>query len=251
LTKNMLATSPDILFEAPLHLSRGMLGAMRTSVSLHHRERIPDSKCMIIVSNHRSPLDAPLLMSAINRPIRFACHYYMSKIPVLREMVATMGAFPLDAPNHRQKSFFQKAVHLLQSGQVVGVFPEGAKPMVQFVPPDQPSSFQRGFAHLALRAPIDDLAILPVAIASVKEQVHTLAPLKMFNLIDPSEPLFDSNGWHYAIMYQRARLLFGHPIHIHESLRQQYRGRNGGPLAKELTYLCRSQIIRLLQQGCS
>lgn len=243
--------SQAMAFDAPLHLSRGMLRALGTEVSVHYRERIPDARHIILVSNHRSPLDAPLLMSAFEQPIRFACHHYMSRVPLLREMVASMGAFPLDAHGQRQKNFFQRAVELVQSGQVVGVFPEGASPMINHLPPNQLSSFHRGFAHLALRAPVDDLAILPVAIASNAEQVHTVAPLKLFNWIDPSEPLFDGTGWHYAIIYKSVRLLFGHPIHIHESMRQRYHGRHGGALAKETTEMCRSQIISLLQQGCS
>ncbi len=235
--------------DAPLHLSRGMLRAIGTKVSVHFRERIPDARHIILVSNHRSPLDAPLLMSAIDQPIRFACHHYMSRVPLLREMVASMGAFPLDAHGQRQKNFFQRAVEHVQSGQVVGVFPEGASPMINHLPPDQLSSFHRGFAHLALRAPVDDLAILPVAIASNAEQVHTVAPLRLFNWIDPSEPLFDGTGWHYAIIYQSVRLLFGHPIHIHESMRQKYHGQNGGALAKEMTQMCHSQILSLLQEA--
>jgi len=39
----------------------------------------------------------------------FACHYYMSRVPVLREMVLGDGSFPLDAPRKRQTQFFQQS----------------------------------------------------------------------------------------------------------------------------------------------
>ena len=217
--------------------------------SLQNRERLPDAKRIIVISNHRSLYDAPLLMTAINRSVRFACHYYMSRVPVMREMVTAMGAFPLDAPHARQKSFFRKSVRLLESRQVVGIFPEGAKPMVQLTPRNHVSTFNRGFAHLALRAQVDDLAILPVAIASIEEETHNLLPLRLFHLVDPSEPLFKRGGWHYATVYRRVHLVIGHPILINEAQRRQYRGRQGSSLVKEITHSCHNQITQLLRQG--
>jgi 1-acyl-sn-glycerol-3-phosphate acyltransferase len=242
----MFSLFPD----TPLHLSRGFLRAFETKVSIHNSERVPATNKILVVSNHRSFLDAPLLMAAMNRSVRFACHHYMSQVPLLREMVSAMGAFPLDAPQQRQKHFFQQAVNLLQSCQAVGIFPEGAQPMVQVNPPKQLSSFHRGFAHLALRAPVGELAILPVTIVPTEEERYALAPLKLFGLFDPSEPLFDCWGWHPAIVYRRVHLFFGRPLWIDETQRQQYRGRQGSSLAKELTQSCYNQIAQMLSQGC-
>ncbi|WP_254980505.1 1-acyl-sn-glycerol-3-phosphate acyltransferase [Cyanobium sp. ATX 6A2] len=247
---NLVDAAPGMIIDTPLHLSRGFLDAVGTKVALHYSERIPTNHRILIVSNHRSVLDAPLLMAAMNRPVRFACHYYMSRVPLLREMVTAMGAFPLDAPRQRQKHFFQQSVEFLKSRQVVGIFPEGAQPMVQVKPANQLSPFHRGFAHLALRAPVPDLAILPVAIASTEEERHNLAPLKLFSLFDPSEPLFNCGGWHSAIVYRHVNILFGYPLWIDTVQRQQYRGSHGGQLAKELTQSCWDQIVGLLRQGC-
>jgi 1-acyl-sn-glycerol-3-phosphate acyltransferase len=119
----------------PLQLSRSLLEAAGVSASLHHLERIPTRNRLLIVSNHRSLLDPPLLMSAISRSVRFVCHYYMSQVPLLQQAVALMGAFPLEADQRRQSSFFQQSARFLQANQVVGVFPEGADPMVKVNPP--------------------------------------------------------------------------------------------------------------------
>jgi 1-acyl-sn-glycerol-3-phosphate acyltransferase len=237
-------------FISPLHLSRGLLAAVGTEISLSHAKRIPPTERILVVSNHRSFLDAPLLMAALDRSVRFACHYYMSQVPILREAVAALGAFPLDAPQQRQNTFFQRSVDFLASRQAVGIFPEGAQPMVQVNQPHELSPFHRGFAHLALRAPVGELAILPVAIVSSEEARHPLAPLKLFSLFDPSEPLFDCWGWHPAIVYRRVHLLFGRPLWIGEAQRQQYRGRQGGVLVKELTQVCYDEVAGLLRQGC-
>ncbi|ELS04392.1 1-acyl-sn-glycerol-3-phosphate acyltransferase [Xenococcus sp. PCC 7305] len=239
-----------MLFDTPLHISHTVLNTLGVKTSIHYASRIPSNKRILLVSNHRSFLDAPLLMSAINRPVRFACHHYMSQVPVMRELISVMGAFPLDAPNQRQKKFFRQSADFLQSQQTVGIFPEGAQPMVQVNAPRQISPFHRGFAHLAFRVPVQELAILPVAIASTEEYRHSVAPLKLFSLFDPSEPLFDCGGWHPAIVYRSVNILFGHPIWITEAQRQDYQGRRGTLRAKELTQSCAHQITKLLHQGC-
>ena len=251
LSASTVASAPELIADLPLHLSRLLISAAGTKATYHFIERVPAVNRIILVSNHRSLLDAPLLMAALDRPIRFACHYYMSRVPGLREMVSAMGAFPLDAPQQRPKEFFQKAVSLLHEKEVVGIFPEGAEPMIQSTTPNRIRSFHRGFAHLAMRAPVGDVAILPVAMPSLQEQTSNLAPLSLFKLADPSEPLFDRGGWHHSVRYQHVRVLVGHPLWVKDKQRAEYCGRQGGLLARELTDSCRNQIIELMRQGCS
>ena len=99
---------------------------------LHREDRIPQESPVLVVSNHRSFLDPVLLTAAVGRSIRFACHHYMGQVPVVRELVTSFGAFPLAAPEHRQQRFFDQATALLQNREMVGVFPEGAEPMVNY-----------------------------------------------------------------------------------------------------------------------
>ncbi len=234
----------------PLQLSRSLLDAVGISASLYNLERIPTRNRLLIVSNHRSLLDAPLLMTAISRPVRFVCHYYMSQVPLLQQAVTLMGAFPLESDQRRQTSFFRQAAEFLQANQVVGVFPEGANPMVKVNAPRELSPFHRGFAHLALRAPVDGLAILPIAIASRDEKQGKLAPLALFRRFDPSEALFQRDGWHSAILYRQVDVLFGHPLLIDEGWRSRYRGSGGAAAARELTQTCWSQIAEMLARCC-
>ncbi|MGK7894764.1 MAG: lysophospholipid acyltransferase family protein [Xenococcus sp. (in: cyanobacteria)] len=239
-----------MFFDTPLQLSHSLRNAFDIKTSIHYPERIPHTKRILLISNHRSIFDAPLLMTAMDRSVRFVCHRFMSQVPVMRELISLMGAFPLEAPGERKTQFFRKSSNFLQSSQAVGIFPEGAQAMVQVKPPDQISNFHRGFAHLAFRVPVEELAILPVAIASTAEQRHSLAPLKLFSLFDPSEPLFDCWSWHPAIIYHSVNIIFGHPIWITETERQNYQGKGGSLLAQELTKSCSQQISELLSQGC-
>lgn len=233
----------------PLHFSRLLLAALGTRLYTHHQDRIPRVGPVLIVSNHRSFLDAPLLMAALNRPIRFACHHYMGQVPVMRDIVEKMGCFPMDRPQQRQQTFFDQAAQLLQTQQVVGLFPEGAEPMVKRTSPRQVGTFQRGFAHLALRAPVQDLVVLPVAIASDAEAINAAFPLKLLSLFDPSEPLFSQEGWHPMVVYQRVNLLVGRPCWIRPVQRKHYQGKQAKALVTELTQQCHTEIQALLRQG--
>lgn len=218
---------------------------------MYREDRIPQENPVLVVSNHRSFLDPVLLTAALGRSIRFACHHYMGQVPLMREVVTTFGAFPLEAPEHRQQHFFSQATALLQSGEMVGVFPEGAEPMVNFTKPNTVGKFQRGFAHLALRAPVRDLAVLPVAISSFEEHsVRSGVPLKLLSLFDPSEPLFDRGGWHPVIIYQRVNVLIGRPYWITVERQQQYQGKKAKAVVAELTDHCQGEIAELLQRGC-
>ncbi len=244
---------------SPLQISNGLLATLGTKVFRYYGDRVSRDGAMLVVSNHRSFMDAPILMSAVERPIRFACHHYMGQVPVMREIVTgQLGCFPLDTPQYRQQSFFQQAMRLLQNRQVVGVFPEGTKSMVEFSQPHQMQEFGRGFAHLALRTacggemykPVEDLVVLPVAIASLWEVNTSSVPLKLLSLFDPSEPLFNQPGWHPLVIYHRAAVLIGRPLWITPQQREQYQGKQAKTVVSELTHYCESEIANLLQQGC-
>lgn len=232
-------------------ISRCFLAGLGTQMFLYREDRIPQESPVLVVSNHRSFLDPVVLTAALGRSIRFACHHYMGQVPVVRELVTSFGAFPLEAPELRQQHFFAQATALLQNREMVGVFPEGAEPMVQLTVPNAVGKFQRGFAHLALRAPVRDLAVLPVAISTIEEQsVRSAIPLKLLSLFDPSEPLFDRAGWHPVIVYKRVNILVGRPYWITVDRQQQYRGKQAKAVVAELTQHCHGEIAQLLQPGC-
>lgn len=235
---------------SPLDISRYCLASLSTQMFRYYEDRIPRDASVLVVSNHRSFMDALVLMAAVSSPIRFACHHYMGQVPVMREIVTgQLGCFPLEETQNRQQSFFVQSQSLLQSKQMVGVFPEGTQPMVKFTQPNQVGEFQRGFAHLALRADVPDLAILPIAIASL-EEVNTAAfPLRLLSLFDPSEPLFNQPGWHPLVIYRRVAVLIGRPYWIKPQLQQQYQGKQAKSVVNELTEHCHDEIAKLLRQG--
>ncbi len=234
----------------PLELSHYFLEILSTQLRCYHQERIPRHGSIVVVSNHRSFMDAPILMAALSTPIRFACHHYMGQVPLLREIVTEqLGCFPLEADRSRQQSFFQRSQTLLQSQQVIGIFPEGTPPMVNFTPPNQVGKFQRGFAHLALRTQVTDLAVLPVAIVSLEEVSASGLPLKILSLFDPSEPLFNQSGLHPLVVYRQVAVFIGNPYWITPEHQEKYQGKQAKNLVAGLTKYCHHEIRSFIQKS--
>ena len=160
-----------------------------------------------------------------------------------------MGFLPLDEPKQRYNTFFNRASQILQERKVIGIFPEGTTPMVQETTPNSMGKFQRGFAHLALRAPVENLVILPVAIAARQELNANLFPVRWLQLFDPTEPLFDRPDWHPVVLYHQVQVSIGEPISIAAAQKQDYHGRQALNWVNQLTDRCQQEIEVLLKQA--
>ncbi|MGD1859335.1 MAG: lysophospholipid acyltransferase family protein [Leptolyngbyaceae cyanobacterium] len=228
----------------PLDLSQGLIQLLGMKLTVSGRQKIPYNVPTIVVSNHRSPLDGPVLMAGLNRNVAFVHHQYMENVPLLREVVHQFGGFPLDTP-HR---LFRQGYQRLRRREMMGIFPEGAQSMVEIQPPRQINPFHRGFAHLALRVPIEPLALLPVALVSDDEGIESPIPLSLLGLFDPSEPLFQQGGRHPLVFYRRVEVRVGEPIWLTASDRDRYQGRDGTEFAQQLTDSCWTAVNDLLQR---
>ena len=235
---------PPLASPDPLELSRAVLRLTGTQLQVEGRSRIPYGMPLIVVSNHRSPLDAPVLMASLERDVAFACHQYMANVPVLQDVIERFGAFPLSTP----RRFLRQAHQRLRRSQAVGLFPEGARPMVTMQPPRLMNAFHRGFAYLALRAPVSPLAILPVALVSDDKGMESPIPLKLLSWFDPSEPLFQQAGGHPIVLYRRVEVRIGSPIWITPSDRQRFQESQGNHQVRQLTQQCWTTIYELLQR---
>ncbi|MEG3439918.1 lysophospholipid acyltransferase family protein [Pannus brasiliensis CCIBt3594] len=233
----------------PLSASRLLLDSTRTGLYTEGRQNIPSEGVAIVVSNHRSFLDAPILIQALGRTVHIACHHYMGQTPLLREVVNELGCFPFDVPEKRHATFFDRATDYLKSDRWIGLFPEGGSPMIHLTGPREVGTFHRGFAHLALRCPVERISVVPVAIVSESESVFTAFPVRLLRLFDPSEPLFDRPDWHPVVVYHRVRACIGRPYRVSDLDRQEYRGKQGKRVIERVIAHCRDEITGLLEKG--
>jgi 1-acyl-sn-glycerol-3-phosphate acyltransferase len=233
----------------PLWLSRQLLSTIGTKTTVVGQERLPVSGSTLIVSNHRSFMDVAVLMAALDRPIHFACHHYMRQVPLVSELIDQLGFLPLDEPKASYRNFFDRASQLLKQRQTIGIFPEGATPMVRDTGSETVDRFERGFAHLALRVPVEHLTILPVAIEAQHEVNMSLFPVRWLQLFDPSEPLFDRPDWHPLVLYHQVNVSIGTPISVDGTEKQGYHGRQALDWVNNITAVCQQEIQSLLTQN--
>ena len=88
-------------------------------------DHLPRRGPAIVISNHVSYMDAILLGSAAPRPIHFIVLQWMYDLLFLRWFYWGMGTIPVRAG--RDAHGLRQAVRTLQSGRVVGLFPEGSR----------------------------------------------------------------------------------------------------------------------------
>ena len=97
-----------------------LLGTFKSS----HRERVPKGGGILVLANHISDLDPPIVMYAANRPIRFMAKSELFAMKVVGPILRLFKAFPVKrgAPD---RASIRGAVESLQAGDAVGIFPEG------------------------------------------------------------------------------------------------------------------------------
>ncbi|WP_244351662.1 lysophospholipid acyltransferase family protein [Thermostichus vulcanus] len=231
---------PLSLHPHPTDLAHLLLSLCQTEVWVEGSEQLPDGP-MVVVSNHRSFLDAPVLIAGLGRPIRFACHYYLSQVPLLREIALGLGCIPLRQGSQRQMHFFRQAQASLAAGMGVGIFPEGAEQITRETSPQAVGRFQPGFAHLALASGVDPLPIVPVAVRVWEEWRGVDIPMAFFRWFDPTEPMFQQETGHPVVFYRRVALKVGSPLWLTHAQRRGSR-RERLQVIQQLAAAAREQV---------
>ena len=92
-------------------------------------EHIPTEGAAILVCNHVSFVDAVLLMAASPRPIVFVMDHRIFRLPVLGRLFRLAKAIPIAPQKEDPQAYaqaFARAKAVLDDGQLLGIFPEGA-----------------------------------------------------------------------------------------------------------------------------
>jgi len=102
-----------------------------------HRERMIQSGPVIIVSNHQSYLDPPLVGNASDRTIYFLARHSLLNVPVLGWLLPKLNVIPVDQEGV-DRSALKAVIKVLKRGEGVLVFPEGARTLDGQLQPPQP-----------------------------------------------------------------------------------------------------------------
>ena len=122
-------------------------------------DRLPDDM-VIVVSNHLSWVDIPLLGVSLPRRIVFMGKKEYYRSPFHRFLMRTLGGFTVERGT-ADMTAFRMADEALRSGCVLGIFPEGTRSRTFQLQPGH-----RGTAYVALR---NNAYILPVGISGTEK----------------------------------------------------------------------------------
>ena len=126
------------------------------------REFIPVDEGVILMPNHESHLDPPLMMNLSPVPVRFIAKASLFRIPFLGWAMWSAGMIPIDRSN-QTKAFasIARATEMIKDGKTVLVFPEGTRTSDGELKP-----FKKGGFVMAVRGGVP---IVPVGIAGTRQ----------------------------------------------------------------------------------
>ena len=96
------------------------------ALQLRGTEHIPGKGAVIIVPNHQTYADPPLVTIPVHRPVYYMAWSRLFDIPVFNRLIRLLRAFPVDIDS-RDARATREAVRLLQGGEVLMMFPEGGR----------------------------------------------------------------------------------------------------------------------------
>nr|YP_002048961.1 1-acyl-sn-glycerol-3-phosphate acyltransferase [Paulinella chromatophora]ACB42751.1 1-acyl-sn-glycerol-3-phosphate acyltransferase [Paulinella chromatophora] len=87
---------------------------------------VPKCGAIIIVSNHGSDLDPPILGHVLGRPIAFMAKSELFSIPFLGSLIRACGAYPVRRGGNDREAI-RTAKARLNKGWAIGIFPDGTR----------------------------------------------------------------------------------------------------------------------------
>lgn len=140
--------------------SRKVLRTIGVELQVEGAEHIPPEGAVVVMSNHQSQYDIPVLMAALGRPMGFLAKRELFRIPGLSFWMRQIRCLPLNrqdtASTWPELQRFGQELQALGHGFIV--FPEGTRSRD---PGGEVGSFKRGSLRLAAAF---ELPVLPVIV---------------------------------------------------------------------------------------
>jgi 1-acyl-sn-glycerol-3-phosphate acyltransferase len=93
---------------------------------IYGAENVPRSGKLIVVANHASDFDPPIVSSCVGRPVSFMAKEELFTVPVLAPAIRLYGAYPVKRGS-ADRSAIREAVKQLDEGWAVGIFLQGTR----------------------------------------------------------------------------------------------------------------------------
>ncbi|MGB3570848.1 MAG: lysophospholipid acyltransferase family protein, partial [Phormidesmis sp.] len=93
---------------------------------IYGAKKVPTTGPLIVVANHASYFDPPLLSNCVRRPVSFMAKESLFQVPVLAPAIRAYGAYPVKRGS-ADRSAIRAALQQLEQGWAVGIFLQGVR----------------------------------------------------------------------------------------------------------------------------
>jgi 1-acyl-sn-glycerol-3-phosphate acyltransferase len=177
------------------------------------RECVPPKGPLLVVSNHQSNMDPPILAASISRRINFMAKRGLFHNPVASYLLKAYGAFPLNRDGG-DLAAIQWSLKLLSRDAALAIFPEGTR---------SPGAMRKAIPGIALVALRSGAPILPVGITGTER----IGPL-----------------WQVAIPRGEFRVKIGQPFSV-----PSIEGKVGREQLEAITTMIMERVAALLPES--
>ncbi|MGB7414893.1 MAG: lysophospholipid acyltransferase family protein [Thermosynechococcaceae cyanobacterium] len=93
---------------------------------IYGAEHVPLKGPLLVVSNHASDFDPPIVSNCVRRPVAFMAKQELFQVPVLATLIRWYGAYPVNRGGST-RSAIKASIAALEAGWATGVFLQGTR----------------------------------------------------------------------------------------------------------------------------
>lgn len=139
-------------------LGRHILGPL-LPLRVYGVENVPGEGPLIVVANHLSNADPPILIVSFPRSLFFMGKVELFRIPVVGWIIRKFGGFPVERGT-ADRAALRHALKVLNQGIPLGIFPEGGR--------SKTGALRRGMSGVGLLALQSGAPVLPVGLTGTE-----------------------------------------------------------------------------------
>lgn len=182
------------------HWARSLIALTGSDIRVVGQEHIPQDTAVLVVSNHQSNFDIPIILASVNKSIAFIAKAELGYLPVFSLWMKYIGCVMMKRSDKRQSlKAINHAIDKMKNGLSFVIFPEGTRSV-----DGRLAEFKAGSFKLATKAGVP---VLPVSIDGsfrmMKKKSFKISPVRMTVTILPVIPIEGQDPPQLAVTAQQ------------------------------------------------